>query len=77
MWSYPAGMLIKKVGYKKGLMLALFIMGLGLMMFVVAASVLSYGVFLFALFVVASGLTLLQVAINPTVSTSEVLLPFK
>ena len=64
-WSYPAGMLIKKVGYKKGLMLALVIMGIGLLLFVVAAMVLSYGVFLFALFVVASGLTLLQVAINP------------
>lgn len=64
-WSYPSGILIKKVGYKKGLMLALVIMGLGLLLFVVAATVLKYGVFLFALFVVASGLTLLQVAINP------------
>lgn len=63
--SYPAGALIEKVGYKKGLIIALAIMGTGLLLFVPASMVLSYGFFLFALFVVASGLTILQVAINP------------
>ncbi len=63
--SYPAGLIIQKVGYKKGLTLALAIMGLGLFMFVPASMLVSYGFFLCALFVVASGLTILQVAINP------------
>ncbi len=63
--SYPAGALIEKVGYKSGLIIALAVMGTGLLLFVPASITLSYGFFLFALFVVASGLTILQVAINP------------
>ncbi len=63
--SYPAGILIKKVGYKMGLTIALAVMGIGLLLFVPASMVQMYGVFLFALFVVGSGLTILQVAINP------------
>lgn len=63
--SYPAGIIIQKIGYKKGLTLALSVMGLGLFLFVPASMVVSYAFFLFALFVVASGLTILQVAINP------------
>ena len=63
--SFPAGMLIEKVGYKRGLIISLAIMGLGLLFFVLASVVQLYAVFLFALFVVASGITILQVAINP------------
>lgn len=63
--SFPAGMIIDKIGYKKGLILALGIMAAGLLLFVAASMVGVYGVFLFALFVVASGVTVLQVAINP------------
>lgn len=66
--SIPAGIIIKKIGYKKGLALALSIMGLGLLLFVPASMVISYGLFLFALFVVAIGLAILQVAINPYIS---------
>lgn len=66
--SIPAGMIIKKVGYKKGLALALAIMGVGLLLFIPASYVISYGFFLFALFVVAIGLAILQVAINPYIS---------
>jgi FHS family L-fucose permease-like MFS transporter len=66
--SIPAGMIIKKVGYKKGLALALAIMGVGLLLFVPASYIISYGFFLFALFVVAIGLAILQVAINPYIS---------
>jgi FHS family L-fucose permease-like MFS transporter len=63
--SIPAGSIIAKIGYKKGLTLALSIMGTGLFMFVPAASLLSFELFLAALFIVACGLTILQVAINP------------
>lgn len=66
--SIPAGIIIKKIGYKKGLALALSIMGLGLLLFVPASIVISYGFFLFALFVVAIGLAILQVAINPYIT---------
>lgn len=66
--SIPAGSIIKKIGYKKGLALALSVMGLGLLLFVPASMVISYGFFLFALFVVAIGLAILQVAINPYIT---------
>lgn len=66
--AYPSGEIIKRVGYKKGLMIGLATMGIGLLLFVPASMVVSYGFFLFALFVVASGLTILQVAINPYMS---------
>ncbi len=63
--SIPASLLIENVGYKKGLAISLAIMGLGLFMFVPASYLISYPFFLSALFVVGSGLTILQVAINP------------
>lgn len=63
--SIPGGMIVSKIGYKKGLILALIIMGVGLFMFVPAATIISYELFLLALFTVATGLTLLQVCINP------------
>ncbi|HSZ24221.1 MAG TPA: sugar MFS transporter [Cytophagaceae bacterium] len=66
--SIPAGIIIKKIGYKKGLALALSIMGVGLLLFVPASIVISYAFFLFALFVVAIGLAILQVAINPYIT---------
>ncbi|QGX40225.1 sugar MFS transporter [Permianibacter aggregans] len=63
--SIPAGRLIQRVGYKNGLSISLAVMAIGLFLFVPAANVLSYAFFLFALFVVATGLTILQVTINP------------
>ncbi|MCU0429682.1 MAG: sugar MFS transporter [Cytophagaceae bacterium] len=66
--SFPAGFIINKVGYKKGISLALLIMGLGLFLFVPASSIVSYAFFLFALFVVAIGLAILQVALNPYIT---------
>src|SRR3954470_2759401 len=50
--SVPAGWIITKIGYKKGLTLALLTMGLGLFLFVPASMLISYGFFLFALFVI-------------------------
>lgn len=63
--AVPAGLLIGRVGYKKGLMMGLAVMGIGLLLFVPAAKMVSWPFFLTDLFIVASGLTILQVAINP------------
>src|ERR1700728_2578421 len=65
--SLPSGWIIGRIGYKRGIIAALSTMGCGLLLFVPASIVISYPVFLFALFVVGSGLALLQVAINPYV----------
>ncbi len=66
--SYPAGMLVRKLGYKSGIVLGLCIAAIGCLLFIPAAHIEVYGLFLFALFVLASGITLLQVAANPFVS---------
>ena len=65
--SVPSGYLIKRVGYQKGIVLGLVIAAIGCALFYPAAAVFSYPVFLFALFVLASGVTLLQVSANPYV----------
>lgn len=66
--SLPSGYIVKKVGYKKGIVIGLLIAAVGCILFYPAASLHSYPVFLFALFVLASGITLLQVSANPYVS---------
>ena len=65
--SVPSGWVVGNIGYKGGIIAALTTMGIGLLLFVPASIVISYPLFLFALFVVGSGLALLQVAINPYV----------
>ena len=65
--SLPSGGIIGRIGYKRGIVVALSVMGIGLLLFLPASAVISYPLFLFALFVVGSGLALLQVAINPYV----------
>lgn len=65
--SVPSGLIVGKIGYKSGIVVALTVMGLGLLLFIPASIVIFYPLFLFALFVVGSGLALLQVAINPYV----------
>ena len=66
--SLPAGAIVKKLGYQKGIVLGLVIAAMGCLGFYPAASMHSYPVFLMALFVLASGITLLQVSANPYVS---------
>lgn len=66
--SMPAGKLVKRLGYQKGIVIGLVIAALGCLMFYPAASSHSYGVFLAALFVLASGITVLQVSANPYVT---------
>ena len=65
--SIPAGRVLHRVGYKRGVMIGLCIAGAGALMFYPAAEYQVYGIFLAALFVLASGITLLQVAANPYV----------
>ncbi len=65
--SLPSGIIIRKLGYKKGIVLGLLLMGLGCLLFYPASIVKLYSVFLLALFVLASGITILQVAANPYV----------
>lgn len=66
--SMPSGSLVSKIGYKKGIVTGLIIAAIGALLFYPAASVKSYPFFLFAFFVLASGITLLQVSANPYVS---------
>ncbi|ADW69223.1 sugar MFS transporter [Granulicella tundricola] len=63
--SVPSGWIVGRVGYKNGIVLSLATMGCGLLLFLPASILVFYPLFLFALFVVGSGLALLQVAINP------------
>ncbi|WP_377702746.1 sugar MFS transporter [Pseudoduganella sp. UC29_71] len=66
--SIPAARLIERIGYKKSLVVGLGIMALGALMMIPAARLPSYIVTLVALFVIACGITLLQVAANPYVA---------
>jgi MFS transporter, FHS family, L-fucose permease len=66
--SVPSGYLVEKIGYKGGIIAGLSIAGIGCLMFYPAASRHSYLLFLVAFFVLASGITLLQVAANPYVA---------
>jgi|TARA_R110001583_G_scaffold30706_4_gene105810 FHS family L-fucose permease-like MFS transporter len=66
--SIPAGIIVKKLGFQKGIVLGLIIAALGCFSFYPAASMHSYPVFLMALFILASGITVLQVSANPYVS---------
>ncbi|MBP9212671.1 MAG: sugar MFS transporter [Bacteroidetes bacterium] len=66
--SLPSGSIIAKLGYQKGIVVGLLTSAVGALMFYPAASATSYPLFLSALFVLASGITLLQVAANPYVA---------
>ncbi|CAA9890618.1 Glucose/galactose transporter [Candidatus Methylobacter favarea] len=66
--SIPSGFLVEKIGYKGGIIIGLSIAGMGCLLFYPAAGRPSYPLFLAAFFVLASGITLLQVAANPYVT---------
>jgi len=66
--SIPSAKLIERAGYRKSLVIGLLIMAAGALGMTLAASLPSYGVTLVMLFVIASGITLLQVAANPYVA---------
>ena len=66
--SIPAGYVVKKVGYQKGTVYGLIATAVGCALFYPAAQARSYEFFLLGLFVLASGVTQIQVAVNPYVS---------
>ncbi len=66
--SIPAGKLIERIGYKKGMVLGFSIAAIGAILFLPASIFHFYELFLAALFVVAIGIVLLQVAANPYVT---------
>jgi FHS family L-fucose permease-like MFS transporter len=63
--ALPSAAVLKRTGYKKGMTLGLGIMGVGALLFIPAAQTTQYGLFLAALFTLATGMTLMQTAINP------------
>ncbi len=66
--SIPSGFLIARIGYQKGAVVGLTIMALACMLFYPAAAFRIFELFLLALFVLAGGITVLQVAANPYVA---------
>jgi FHS family L-fucose permease-like MFS transporter len=66
--AMPAALLMRKLGYKAGLVTGLFLFGLGAFLFWPAAVVGRYWFFLVALFVIASGLSFLETASNPFIA---------
>jgi len=66
--SLPAGRLVAYLGYKKGIVAGLVIAGIGAIGFYPAAGLRLYEAFLLALFILATGITVLQVAANPYVA---------
>jgi FHS family L-fucose permease-like MFS transporter len=66
--AFPAGMFMKKYGYKGGIILGLMLFALGAFLFYPASVNRSYGFFLGALFIIASGLAFLETAANPYIT---------
>ncbi|MBT5615493.1 MAG: sugar MFS transporter, partial [Flavobacteriales bacterium] len=66
--SIPAGFILSKIGYKKGIILGLLTMALGCLLFYPAAEFRTFSIFLIAYFILAGGMTILQVAANPFVA---------
>jgi FHS family L-fucose permease-like MFS transporter len=66
--SLPSAMLIERIGYRPSMVTGLAIMAVGALLMIPAARIPSYTAVMIALFVIASGITLLQVAANPYVA---------
>lgn len=66
--SIPSGKLVARIGYKWTVILGLILMGIGSLIFWPAAKLPSFGLFLFATFILAAGVVFLQVAANPYVT---------
>jgi FHS family L-fucose permease-like MFS transporter len=64
----PGAMLVKRIGYMRGAAVGLLTMMVGCLLFIPASSTATYGVFLFALFILASGVVIVQVVANPLIT---------
>jgi len=67
--ALPAGWIMRRVGYRRGIVMGLLVCSVGAALFIPAASVRAYPLFLFALFVLACGQCFLEVGANPYVTT--------
>lgn len=68
LFSLPAAHLLKRTGFKKGMMIGFWVMALGAFIFIPAAMTRTYGIFLGGLFTLGAGLAILQTAANPYIS---------
>ena len=68
LFSIPTGCLLSKIGYQRGITLGLALIALGALLFHPAADERSFSLFMVAIFVLGSGITFLQVAVNPYVA---------
>lgn len=66
--ALPSAWILRRTGMKKGMMLGLLVMAIGAVVFIPAATARSYAMFLSGLFIIGTGLALLQTAINPYVT---------
>lgn len=66
--AIPSSLILKKTGFKNGMSLGLFIMAIGALLFIPAAQTRTYNLFLLGLFIIGTGLALLQTAANPFVT---------
>ncbi|WP_304062879.1 L-fucose:H+ symporter permease [Pedobacter glucosidilyticus] len=66
--AIPSGMLMKKFGYKSGIVFGLLLFAIGAFLFWPAAELRNFSFFLLALFIIASGLTFLETAANPYIT---------
>ena len=66
--SVPAGFLLKKIGFKRGIMVAFFLLAIGAFIFLPAAMTRVYLIFLTGLFTMGTGMAFLQTAVNPYVT---------
>lgn len=64
----PGAKLVKKIGYMRGAVAGLVTMMIGCLLFIPASQTATYSIFLFALFVLASGVVIVQVVANPLIS---------
>ncbi|HEY0564595.1 MAG TPA: L-fucose:H+ symporter permease [Terriglobales bacterium] len=67
-FSLPSGKLIEMIGYKRSMVAGLLVMALGTVLFIPAAMIPSYPLFLSALLILAAGMTILQTSANPYVT---------
>ena len=67
-FGYPSGLIIKKVGYRKGMVLSFLFFAIGLALFIPSARYESLGLFLLASFISGMGNTLLQASVNPYIT---------
>lgn len=68
LFSLPAAHLLKRTGFKQGMMIGFWVMALGAFIFIPAAMTRTYGIFLGGLFTLGAGLAILQTAANPYIT---------